>query len=154
MYGHYFQLHNSEEWTQQMCHPYGWWRFTSCWTCQICPCLPCPCCDVFSFWASLCCGTCPGWTSCSPFHRTLPCLVCWTSWWSLPSWELRQTSWNADFSMDSPGSFPGNSGEEAVASWVRDLWTYTPSQVRWECGPQSPWGGPRRPSDALSAAAQ
>ena len=145
-YGHYFQLHNSEERTQQTHHPCRWWGFTSCW---ICHCLPCLCHDVFP------CGACPGQTSCLPFCGTLPCRICWTSWQSLPSWELRQTSssGNADSSMDSPGSFPGNSGEEAAVSQVRDLWTYAPSQVRRECGPQPPWGGPRIPSDALSAAA-
>ena len=140
MYGHYFQLHNSEEQTKQMHHPCRWQRFTSCWTCWICPCLPCLCCDVFPFWVYLCCSICSGWTSCSPFCGTLPYWICWTMWWSLPSWELRQTSssGDADSSADSPGCFPGNSGEEAARSQMRDLWMYTPSWGRRECHPQPP----------------
>ena len=110
---------------------------------------------MFFLFGHLCCSTCPTWTSCSPFCGTLPCRICWTSWQSLPSWELRQTSsGNADSGADLPGNFPGNSGEEAAVSWVRDLWMYTPSQVRREWGPQPPWGGPCRPSDVLSAAAR
>ena len=103
---------------QQMRHPCGWWRFTSYWTCQICPCPPCLCHDIFPFWVSLCCSSCPGWTPCLPFCGTLPCWICWTLWQSLPSWELRQTSSSGDVdsSVDLPWSFPGNSGEEVAES--------------------------------------
>ena len=52
--------------------------------------------------------------------------------WSLISWELKQASfWHADPSLDSPGSFPGNS-EEAAMSLVKDLWVCASSYpVKW-----------------------